>query len=142
MRLFLDTEFNGFGGELISVALMPEDGPSFYEVCTLPVRLDPWVREHVVPLLGKESMSYDALRLNFHFYIREYIDPEVICDWHADAGHFCDLLAGNDYGSSLDFACRLRIVKTPNGVPVSSMPHNALADAEALKNWYLNGHRT
>ena len=25
MRYFLDAEFNGFGGELISIALVPED---------------------------------------------------------------------------------------------------------------------
>ena len=33
MKLFLDTEFNGFGGKLISMALVPEDKtlPEFYK---------------------------------------------------------------------------------------------------------------
>ena len=30
MRYFLDTEFNGFGGALLSLALVPEDGEEFY----------------------------------------------------------------------------------------------------------------
>ena len=32
MRYFLDTEFNGFGGCLISLALVPEDGDQDYYV--------------------------------------------------------------------------------------------------------------
>jgi len=34
MRYFIDAEFNGFGGQLISLALVPEDEEAvpFYEV--------------------------------------------------------------------------------------------------------------
>ena len=32
MKLFLDCEFNGFGGELISMALVDENERYFYEV--------------------------------------------------------------------------------------------------------------
>lgn len=32
MRYFLDTEFNGFGGGLISLALVREDGLPFYAI--------------------------------------------------------------------------------------------------------------
>ena len=35
MRYFLDTEFNGFGGALLSFALVPEDGGEDY-YCILP----------------------------------------------------------------------------------------------------------
>ena len=39
MRYFLDTEFNGFGGALISLALVPEDGSEeFYVVLDQPAR--------------------------------------------------------------------------------------------------------
>ena len=30
MRYYLDTEFNGFGGALLSLALVPDDGEEFY----------------------------------------------------------------------------------------------------------------
>ncbi len=36
MNLFLDCEFNGFGGELISMALVDEHGLFFYEVLECP----------------------------------------------------------------------------------------------------------
>jgi hypothetical protein len=140
MRLFLDTEFNGFGGELISMAVVPETGDFWYEVCDLPANPHPWVKEHVLPVLDRVPLNPDVFRMMFHIFITQFTDPEIYCDWHADAEHFFSLLAGRDYGSSLDFACTMRVLKTPKGAPVPVTPHNALSDARALKDWYLNGH--
>jgi hypothetical protein len=38
MRIFVDCEFNGFGGDLLSMALVPEDDviAPWYEVVDLP----------------------------------------------------------------------------------------------------------
>ena len=138
MKLFLDTEFNGFGGEIISLALVPEDdGDEFYEVCGCSAPIEPWVAAHVVPILNRTPISFNLFRQGFHNFVRQYDNPEVICDWHADAVHFCEMLAGDDYGTSLDFACRVTILKTPPGQPVSALPHNALEDARALKRWFF-----
>lgn len=43
MRLYLDTEFNGFGGSLISAALVSTGGHEWYEVlpCSHP---NAWVK--------------------------------------------------------------------------------------------------
>ena len=61
MRYFLDTEFNGFGGELISIALVPEYGDQeFYAVLPLPAYLHPWVERHVIPYLGNVPQSLEA----------------------------------------------------------------------------------
>jgi hypothetical protein len=58
MRYFLDAEFNGFGGELVSIALVPEDDalPAFYEaiICKKPTV---WVRENVQPVLDKHPLD-------------------------------------------------------------------------------------
>ena len=43
MRYFLDTEFNGFGGELLSLALVREDGASIYLLYTVPGNIARWV---------------------------------------------------------------------------------------------------
>ena len=51
MRYFLDTEFNGFGGALLSLALVPEDGDEFYVTLDCPDPLDPWVERNVIPYL-------------------------------------------------------------------------------------------
>ena len=51
MRYFLDVEFNGFGGPLISLALVPEDPDAapFYEALPCP-KPDVWVAAHVLPV--------------------------------------------------------------------------------------------
>ncbi|MCC8979072.1 hypothetical protein [Bradyrhizobium acaciae] len=66
MRYFLDAEFNGFGGELLSIALVPQDDalPAFYEavICEHPTA---WVREHVEPVLDKHPLSREQVSNRF-----------------------------------------------------------------------------
>lgn len=145
MRLYLDTEFNSFGGSLMSMALCSEDGSEWYGVLPLPLELHPWVRENVVPQLWAalpagarpgEHMVPEHFRNSLHAFLGRHTQPEVVCDWHTDAAHFCHWLSGRDHASSLDYPCTVRIVSTPPGQPISPAPHNALADARALKDWY------
>ena len=136
MRLYLDTEFNGFGGELISMALVG-DGAEWYRARLLPEKIDPWVADNVVPKIGIAGVPDVYFRLTLHEFLLNYTNPEIICDWHTDAVHFCQWLAGNDYGSSLDYACQIKILKTPPGYPPQSAnSHNALWDARALMEWH------
>ncbi len=46
-------------------------------------------------------------------------------------------MAGDDYGSSLDYAFTLTVLKTPPGFPKQGpMSHNAMYDAIALMEWH------
>jgi hypothetical protein len=92
VRFYLDTEFNGFGGMLISLALVSPEGPEWYEVSrelfetvqsvvadgsqrkTLQL-MDPWVRQHVVPRLDKEPMRFLLFRLSFQQFIQQFDNP-------------------------------------------------------------------
>ena len=80
MRYFLDTEFNGFGGALISLALVPEHGDQeYYATLPLPEPVHPWVERHVVPYLGsvpggpvpEQSRQEAALRLGSINFLRK-----------------------------------------------------------------------
>lgn len=137
MDIYLDTEFNGFGGELISIALVPKLGSPFYMAQAIGEfeAYEPWVAEHVVPVLGTALRAPAVLRASFQAWVSQHHDPDIFCDWHADAEYFCGLLAGVDYGTSLDFACCIHVLKTPPDAYVSAIPHNALSDAMALKEW-------
>ncbi len=136
-RLYLDTEFNGFGGSLISMALVGDD-ISWYQAQEINKPYDQWVKEHVAPKLLIRPLTPVLFRKSFQQWICGFDNPEIICDWPVDAQHFCSMLAGVDYGSSLDFACNITILKTPKGHPVSVNTHNALADATALRDWHLS----
>jgi hypothetical protein len=138
--LYLDTEFNGHGGDLISLALVSPCGRVWYAAQCSPsddVKYDPWVQDHVIPVLGTRLLLPAIFKNSFLDFIEEFDNPTIICDWHADAAHFLSLLAGPDYGSSLDYACEIVILKTPPAPkgPHSANPHNALADAVALMVW-------
>ena len=63
MKLFIDCEFNGYQGALISMALVPEMGEPFYHVLnTDGVKIDPWVRENVMDRLIYNHRGDYAIR--------------------------------------------------------------------------------
>lgn len=136
-ELFLDTEFNGFGGELISLALVPETGPSWYGVRTIPEKLDPFVAEHVIPKLERDPMGPAIFNASLSEYLLRYYDATVIADWPADFEHLCNQLTyrGREKGWALPVLLTMKLINTPALNPVN--PHNALSDAQALRDWYV-----
>ena len=149
MRYFLDTEFNGFGGDLISLALVPEYGDQeFYVSLPLPSEIHPWVQQNVIPYLRfvPPGIDYHLSREHASQHMEAYLindpDPVVIADWPDDVAHFCQLLVtgpGEMIGIN---GLRLQLI---NGAGFSSaansrVPHNALHDARALKDFCLGQH--
>jgi hypothetical protein len=146
MRYFLDTEFNGFGGALISLALVPEFGDEeFYVSLPLPDEIHPWVEQHVIPYLRfvPPALDYELSREHAAHHLEVYLasdpDPVIVADWPDDLAHFCQiLLTGPGEMIALN-GLRLELI---NGVGFSSavnskVPHNALHDARALKDFCL-----
>lgn len=132
MRLFLDTEFNGFGGELISIALVSECGRAeWYAVlrCEEPTE---WVAKHVIPVLGDaKTMGHRDAAQSMGKFLRPFNRIQVIADWPEDIKHFCDLLMSSP-GQSVGLPASITMVIRCGLSPVSTTPHNALEDARAL----------
>lgn len=143
MKLYLDTEFNGHGGSLLSLAICrPDANDTWYGVWMVSSdTIVPWVAEHVVPHLDAyhpERGPDDFLRASLHGYLK-YIDDgdmHVYADWPADFEHFTRLLCGPSYDKSLYLPCTMHMLVTPPGEPKPEMPHNALSDAMALMKWH------
>jgi hypothetical protein len=138
MRLFLDTEFNGFGGELISMALVSERGREWYQVRKMTGAPGEWVSEHVIPKLNKLPLEGHEFRASFQAFISQFNGCEVIADWPADFEHFCALLSGvgAEAGYSIPIECTMRLVRGDDTIAPDN-PHNALSYAVALRDWYL-----
>jgi hypothetical protein len=147
MRYFLDCEFNGFGGALLSLALVPEDGEELYLVVDCAGPIEPWVERNVVPYLGQVP---DALKLPvmgreqaaqaIAMYFGHDLEPEIVADWPSDVELFCGLLStapGRMVGVP---ELRFRLIQTGtfSAAENSAVPHNALHDARALKDFVLN----
>jgi hypothetical protein len=139
MRHFLDTEFNGFGGALISLALVPEHGDQDYYVVT-PLAEEPnaWVARHVMPYLrvGVPDLLYNELdpvaaAHDIAAHLASDPDPEIVADWPEDIALFCRLIQTSD-GEIADVArLRFTFMRTPGFSTArnSRVPHNALHDA-------------
>lgn len=130
---YLDCEFNGFGGELISIALVPSDIclRKFYKVLPPPSRIDPWVAKHVMPFLNKEPESLDVVQRELEEYLKDF--KEVIADWPEDIAYLCKLLIT---GPGMRLRCYDRlsfIIDASLDSSLSRLPHNALEDAIAIR---------
>ena len=150
MDYFLDTEFNSFGGELISLALVREDDKSIYLIYPELESYDPWVADNILPILHdvpptitchvletKEQAAY----LLQEFFLGDY-HPRIITDWPDDIRYFCAELITKPGQMinvpNINFSM-LRVNAYPTLVQ-GAVQHNAWWDAVALKE-LVNQHR-
>jgi hypothetical protein len=142
VNYFLDTEFNGFGGVLLSLALVREDGASLYLIYDPPERVDRWVQRHVVPKLLAVPGGIEPRRVDqaagaraIGAFLAGDSDPVVLADWPEDVSLFCGaLLLGPGCMvmiERLGFEI-LRVEPYPTDVP-GAVEHNAWWDAMALR---------
>ena len=138
MKLFLDCEFNGFGGSLISLALVDENGKAFYEAlhCRTPVS---WVKQYVMPRLNKIPISLDEFQKRLAKFLMNYNEIHVIADWPEDISLLLNVLIIRP-GHHLPIPpLTLELWKLPaiGAFTESELPHNALYDAISLSiNYY------
>ena len=137
-RLFLDTEFNGFQGALLSLALVPEDSsePEFYRELICKDQLDPWVLRNVVPHLFLVPISTHEFQSALATYLWNIGPCAVVCDWPDDIRHFCSSLITGP-GEIVNIFHKIQFVLDTTITYNSKIPHNALHDARAIRDYYL-----
>jgi hypothetical protein len=136
MHYYLDAEFNGFGGTLISLALVPEDRllTAFYEAlpCSRPV---PWVVKHVLPVLRTRPIAKSEMSAKVSAYLRD--DPElvIISDWPEDIAHLAMLMITGPGWRLPSPRLAFELLDLPlfDSETASEVPHNACHDAIALR---------
>lgn len=147
MRYFLDTEFNGFGGALLSLALVPDDGSEeLYITLSCADPIHPWVEQNVVPYLDHVPVGLVSPRLDrpsaagaLAAFLGHDPAPEIIADWPDDIAHFNQLLLIGPGRMITMPTLVFRLVTLPgfSTAENSAVPHNALHDARALRDHLL-----
>ena len=134
MNLYIDCEWDNCTHRLISIALVPEDSRKsfWYEVFPLPreEECDPWVWLNVIPKLSRAPISRMEFRSSLETYLLQFKTVHIIADWPEDIAYFCEALItgpGDRLKTPPLTMEVLRIYST------SLNPHNALADAVALR---------
>jgi hypothetical protein len=147
LRYFLDTEYNGWGGELLSFALVPDDGEELYVTLDWDGALEQWVERNVTPyldtvpanLVSPRMSRADAARTIAH-YLAGDPDPLIVADWPEDIALFNALLVTGPGtmaevpGLRFQFMSLIGFSTAAN----SKVPHNALHDARALRDHVLS----
>ncbi len=144
MRYFIDCEFDGFRGPLISMALVREDGRSLYFVVDGPAARDAWVIEHVLPIITDcPEAPFSWAPTGAAFGVKQFLagdeDVHIIADWPDDLRHFCDLIvyAPGEMADIPRFTMELKRVDAwPNDIE-GAVQHNAWWDAVALQRKVL-----
>lgn len=147
MLYFLDCEFNGFGGELISLALSGETGELYLvrpEAELEELVPHPWVEEHVLPFLSLSDARPDVQPLaKFGRLIQAFLAddpvPEIIADWPEDLMHLmqCLILGPGQMVRIPELSLRLLHASAYPSEITDAVQHNALWDARALRQAVL-----
>ena len=142
LRYYLDTEFNGFGGQLLSLALISSFGDSLYLVNSDPEPLVPWVAENVWTIISDCPVDpVEAPLAEWPYHIAAFMrsvgtDAVIVTDWPDDIRYFCQSVItapGEMIGiPSLRFSM-MRINAYPTRLK-GAVQHNAWWDAMALRH--------
>ena len=146
MRYFLDTEYNGWGGALLSLALVPDDGEELYLTLDWDGPLEEWVERNVIPYLDAVSEQLvsprlsraDAARAVAH-YLAGDPEPLIVADWPEDIALFNALLLTGP-GTMVEVPpLTFKFVELSgfSTAANSKVPHNALHDARSLRDHML-----
>lgn len=141
MYYYADTEFNGFGGELISLGLVRQDGLALYLVFSIKEDFVPWVKANVVPLIHKSPIAHRHVRKEevggiLERYFAGDEDPTIVVDWPDDVKYISELLITGP-GKMIDIPAIgfevKRVDAWPNDIE-GAKQHHALWDAIALRD--------
>lgn len=140
MRIWIDTEFDGYQGQLLSIALVANDGSEFYEVFDTYPAENEWVIQNVVPVLGKEPISRQLIQLKLSAYLSKFLMIRLIADWPDDVSYFCQLLITGP-GTAITIPTLKINLRNDLNSSASLIPHNALADARAIRDMDFATHK-
>ena len=137
MKLFLDCEFNGFGGKLISMALVDENERYFYEVlpCINPTS---WVLNNVIPILNKQAIDLKEFQNTLFNFLNHYETIHIVADWPEDFSLFLRSLILKQGICMITPKLTMELWENDTSLATDSkIPHHALQDAVALKRRYF-----
>lgn len=145
MRYYLDCEFDGHNGPLLSLALVSEDGLSAYWRTGIRA-MDLWVIRNVEPVMAAHDADIFgtlAKPNDMGRVIRDFIGaddaPVIVADAPGDIARFCSAIGtGGDGGwtptefPKLTFEYH-NVEPYPTDLP-GAIQHNAWWDAMALRH--------
>jgi hypothetical protein len=141
---YIDCEFDGNDGPLLSIAMVRGDGYSLHVAVRDIAISDPWVAANVLPIIDRHNAHIGcSVRINevgrvLRDFIGDCQKPTIIADSPVDIGRFCRAIStGPDGGwMSTGFPGMTFSVRNVDCYPTAlegAVQHNAWWDAMALR---------
>lgn len=140
MKYYLDSEFNGLHGQLLTLALVREDGESVYYAFPVTEEITSWVADHVIPVIETASwvpkhVTRDDAAYMLGVFFKQDTNIIIVADWPEDVKYFSELMITGP-GTMIDvpgitFEIH-RVDAYPNDIDGLTQ-HNAYCDAIALR---------
>lgn len=144
MRYYLDTEFDGHGGPLLSLALVREDGFSIH-LRTGIRAMDLWVIRNVEPLMDEHDADLfgtlerpNDVGAKIRWFLHTDTHPVIVADAPGDIARFCVAIGTGADGEwtateypQITFEYH-NVEPYPTTLP-GAVQHNAWWDAMALR---------
>lgn len=143
-RFYIDCEFDGHNGPLLSLALVREDGDSIHIEVNVAA-MDVWVQDNVLPLMGKHEapksakVYHDEVGRVVLRFIGDCTHPVIVADSPVDIARFCRAISTGIDGRwvSVDYSRMTFEVHNVDCYPTDlpgAVQHNAWWDAMALRH--------
>lgn len=155
-RYYLDTEFNSFGGSLISLGICRHDDPADNLYLVVPQSeidrmreaegMDPWIETNVIanlfrcPDSARGIVDFPAAwskHLGEFIYREGEPPPQIMVDWPSDAMDFAKLLmTGPGLAVPMGNQTHITILRHIDVYPTTlagAVQHNAIWDAMAIR---------
>ena len=147
MKYYVDFEFDGTSGPIISMGLIREDDEEFYILVSqsLTNGFDPWVREHVIPRINHHQsqnvhtvMYQEQIGAILRHFMHDDPYPVIIADSPVDIARFAWVLTVDEkhrwvsnHHKRISFEV-FNVDCYPTHLK-GMVRHNAWCDAKALK---------
>lgn len=143
-KFYIDCEFDGHSGPLLSIAMVREDGTGIH-IQTDVKAADAWVVNNVMPLMHSHKAEQFAfcyppfVGRNLRDFIGEDEHPVIIADSPVDIGRFCSAISTGEEGGweSTGYPKMTFEVHNVDCYPTDvagAVQHNAYWDAMALRH--------
>lgn len=141
---YIDCEFDGHDGALLSMALVRDGGDSIH-IKTDATPTDPWVVANVMPIMGSHNalksatgVPVDSVGEVVRAFIGDVACPIIVADSPVDIGRFCRAISTSPAGgwASTKYPAMRFEVHNVDCYPtamIGAVQHNAWWDAMALR---------
>lgn len=138
LNFFADCEFEESTNQLISLAIVSEDGKhEFYEVLKLdkPIK-DSWIKENVISVLQKEPISLVDFQNKLEVFCSKFAGMNIIVN-HPNDVIFFNLAIRKEKGEWIKIQPLTFEIDDDLSSRGATVIHNALSDTRAMRvDWF------